>query len=208
MSYPLILNLLDRPIVIVGAGAVGSRKARGLLDGGATRVRAVSPVFHPEFPGAPIERIVGQYDPKYLAGASLVFAATDSAAVNDAIVKDAHAIGALVCRADGDEENAGDFATPAALRKGSLLIAVSSGGSPALSAKVRDLLDQSLDPRWAALAEATRVLRPKIKASLAPHRRVEAFRLLCTPQAVEHLASGGIGALTTWLRSSFPELKD
>src|SRR5438874_11292581 len=46
-AYPLMLDLRDRLVVIVGGGAVAARKARGLLDAGATRVRVISPTFTP-----------------------------------------------------------------------------------------------------------------------------------------------------------------
>jgi len=105
---------------------VGTRKALGLLASGARRVRVVSATFHPDMP-AGVERVTEPYRTEHLKDASLVFAATDSPDVNDAIVRDARAIGALVCRADVDEDNAGDFATPAMLREGALLITVSSG---------------------------------------------------------------------------------
>src|SRR4051794_37590699 len=37
-TYPLLLDVTDRSIVIVGGGAVAVRKAEGLLAAGATRV--------------------------------------------------------------------------------------------------------------------------------------------------------------------------
>src|SRR5690242_4631567 len=33
--YPIFLDLKDRPVLVVGAGKVGLRKTRGLLDAGA-----------------------------------------------------------------------------------------------------------------------------------------------------------------------------
>ena len=48
--------------------------------------------------------------------------------------------GILVCRADMDENDPGDFTTPAMLEQGPLVVTVSAGGSPALAARVRDEL--------------------------------------------------------------------
>ena len=110
-AYPLLLDVTDRPIVIVGGGEVAVRKAEGLLAAGAKRVRVIAKKFHELMPRE-IEQIEEQYRPEHLKGAQLVFAATDDPAVNEAIVRDAHELGLLVCRADVDE-HAGDFTTPA-----------------------------------------------------------------------------------------------
>lgn len=206
-GYPIVLDVSNRLAVIVGGGAVGLRKAQALLASGAQRIRVVSPAFHPDMP-AVVERVAEAYQPEHLAGAALVFAATSSPEVNDAVVRDAHAIGALVCRADVDEDHAGDFATPAMLRRGELLLTVSSGGSPALSALIRDRIAESLDPRWLAMAEAMQTLRPLIRGALAPARRREVFRSLCTDPAMDELARGGVAGLRGWLAERFVELAE
>jgi precorrin-2 dehydrogenase/sirohydrochlorin ferrochelatase len=204
-GYPIVLEVSDRLVVIVGGGAVALRKARGLLASGARRVTVVAPQFHPEMP-AEVQRVVEAYRPEHLAGASLVFAATDCPDVNDAIVRDAGRIGALVCRADADEDLSGDFATPAMLRQGALLVTVSSGGSPALSAMIRDRFEQTLDPRWAKMAAAMQELRPVIRKKLDAARRRDAFRALCSDEALTALDREGVGGLRTWLTAKFEEL--
>src|SRR3954468_7060995 len=110
-NYPLLLNVTDRQIVIVGGGEVAVRKAKGLLAAGAKRVRVVAPRFHQAMPET-VQRVVETYRQEHLNAADLVFAATDDPAVNDAIVRDARVLKILVCRADLDQ-NKGDFATPA-----------------------------------------------------------------------------------------------
>jgi precorrin-2 dehydrogenase / sirohydrochlorin ferrochelatase len=205
-GYPIVLDVRDRQVVIVGGGAVGARKARGLIDAGATRVRVVSPTFHADMPRE-VERITGSYRPEHLSGAALVFAATDSPRVNDAVVRDAHGIRALVSRADTDDANPGDFATPAMIREAELLITVSSSGSPALSAMIRHRLAERLDWRWLAMAKAMRELRPVIRQTVESSRRAEVFRALCTDEALDELARCGPSGLTAWLSSKFPELR-
>ncbi len=202
-----MLDLTRRLIVVIGGGAVALRKVQGLIASGASKIRIVSPVFHAEMPPASsvIERVADTYRPEHLEGASLVFAATDSGDVNDAIVRDSAKIGALVCRADVDEDHAGDFATPAMIRDGALLITVSSGGSPALSALIRDRLKNAIDPRWSMMADAMQQLRPTLRKSLAPSRRKQAFRDLCSEDAFNALSAGGIEQLLQWLRVKYPE---
>jgi precorrin-2 dehydrogenase/sirohydrochlorin ferrochelatase len=204
-GYPIVLELGDRPVVIVGGGEVALRKALGLLASGATNVRVVSPTFHPHMP-AQVQRIAEPYRAEHLSGALLVFAATDSPQVNQAVVRDARAIGALVCRADADEQTGGDFVTPAMLRDGALLVTVSTCGSPALAAMVRDRLQAAIDPQWARLADALRVLRPQIRASIPAALRPRLFRELCSEVAMQELARGGVEALRAWLWRRCAEL--
>src|SRR3954467_4702123 len=74
-AYPLMLDVTDRPVVIVGGGAVAVRKARGLLNAGATRVTIVASEFHADLPSG-VHRMAERYEPRHLEGAELVFAAT------------------------------------------------------------------------------------------------------------------------------------
>jgi len=209
-GYPIVLDVREQLVVIIGGGAVAVRKARGVIDAGATRVRVISPTFHQDMPPQ-VQRVEQAYQGgAQLAGAGLVFAATDQPDVNDAVARDAHAIGALVCRADVEEGGeSGDFSTPAVLRDGPLLISVSSGGgSPALSAMIRNRLAKAIDPRWVRMAQAMQTLRPIIREKVRdPVRRREMFKELCADAAADQLAAGGIEQLSSWLGERFPELK-
>ncbi|HLL90422.1 MAG TPA: bifunctional precorrin-2 dehydrogenase/sirohydrochlorin ferrochelatase [Tepidisphaeraceae bacterium] len=198
-AYPILLDLTGRLAVIVGGGAVAVRKASGLLAGGATRVRVVSPVFDERMPAA-VERVAARYDATHLDGATLAFAATDDPAVNEQVVRDGGARNVLVNRADADDDVPGDFATLALLRQGAVTVAVSAGGSPTLAARVRDDLAAKLDLRWVALADAMRLIRPRVLATVASEERRRAmFRDAATADAADVLARGGVEALVTWL---------
>ena len=120
----------------------------------------------------------------------------------------AHAAGALVNRADVDEDSPSDFATPAQLLLGSVTIAISAGGSPALAAMIRDELATRLDPNRIAMADAMQQLRPMLRSAttLTPVRRRGAFRDLATTEACNLLANAGMDALLQWLRHRYPEL--
>ena len=161
-GYPIVLDVSDRQIVIVGGGNVAVRKTKGLIASGARKIRVVSPKFHEEM-SQQVQRVEEVYRREHLDDASLVFAATDVAAVNEQVERDARIIGALVCRADADD--AGDFSTPAMHRDGELLITVSSGG-PALSAMIRDRIAEKIEPQWAKMATAIR--EPYRRAGIRP----------------------------------------
>ena len=205
--YPLFLDVSGRTVVIVGGGAVAARKAAGILAAGGKSVRAVAPKFVREFPQE-VEKKVGNFEPADLDGAGLVFAATDSAVVNDAVVAEARKSGILVQRVDGEEsDDPADFISPAVLRCGPIVVAVSTGGSPALAAGLRDALAGAVTDDWVNLAEALKQLRPKIKATGLPiTRRREIFRALATPDAAAALAAGGMAELGKWLRTKFTDL--
>lgn len=205
-AYPVMLDVSNRLAVIVGGGRVGARKARGLLDAGATRVRVVSPAFCESLPRE-VERIERPYSTGDLDGASLVFAATDRPEVNETVVRDANRLGVLVNRADADDDAPGDFTTPAALREGGLTVTVSAGGSPALAATVRDGIRDRLDRRWVTMANAMRELRPRIRDGGLPiERRRAAFRDLASDEAMGVLEREGVEALWNWLERRSNEI--
>ena len=155
-AYPLMLDISQRLIVIVGGGGVAARKAAGVIEAGAMRINVIAPEHHEKLRSLPVTLVPESYQTGHLAGAGLVFAATDSPAVNASVVRDAQSRGILVSRADGDDETPGDFITPARFSASVVTVAVSAG-SPALAARVRDELKNRFDPRWAKMAEAMEI---------------------------------------------------
>src|SRR5947208_977733 len=103
----MLLDVTNRPIVIVGGGVVAARTAEASLVAGATKITVVSTAFIDGMP-AGLTRVESPYKSFHLKGAGLVFAATSSHDVNAAVVRDAQKKGILVCRADQGED-AGDF---------------------------------------------------------------------------------------------------
>ena len=206
-AYPILLDVSERLVVTVGGGSVAARKSRGVVDAGATRVRVVAPELRADFPPG-VEHIAEPFEPRHLEGAGLVFAATDSAEVNEAVLRESRSRGVLACRADSDEAEPGDFVTPAKLVQGPIFVAVSAG-SAALSARLRDKLAERIDVAWVQMAEAMQRLRPAIRdlPGLAIDRRAEIFRALCSDDALERVATRGSAGLVTWLKRKFPELK-
>ena len=143
MHYPVFLDLKDRPVLVVGAGRVALRKTRGLLDAGAL-LTVVSPESLPEFDSLPVRLIRRRFRASDLAGAALVFAATNDRAVNHRISIEAKHRGIIANIADALEEC--DFLVPARLSRGGVQIAISTGGaSPRLAAELRRKLEQILD---------------------------------------------------------------
>jgi siroheme synthase-like protein len=206
-KFPILLDLSDRLVVIIGGGNVAARKAKSVLAGGGSpgsvRVRVVAPEISESIPDE-VERVKEFYRLAHLDSATLVFAATDSTETNQAVVHDARSRNILVCRADDQDD--GDFIVPAVHQDGAITVAVSTN-SPALSAFVRDEIASRIEPSWSALAEEMQVLRPLINTSkLAATRRAEILRSLATRDALRVLQDAGSTALSDWLTAQFPDL--
>lgn len=202
-----MLDVTHRRVVIIGGGAVAARKARRLLQAGATQVRVVAPAFDPAMP-QDVERVVAPYDPSYLDGADLVFAATDSAEVNAAVVRDARVCGVWVNRVDGEQEPAGDFTVPSSLEDGRLIIAVASG-SPALSRRIcRQMLEQ-IDPQLGAFATALTQLRSMVRndENLSAAQRREILLWLSQDVAIETFRRRGVEGLISEAQAVCPAWK-
>ncbi|HUB32618.1 MAG TPA: bifunctional precorrin-2 dehydrogenase/sirohydrochlorin ferrochelatase [Bryobacteraceae bacterium] len=140
--YPIFLDLRGRPVLVVGAGTVALRKARGLVEAGAV-VTVVAPMWLPEFDGLPVRRVERRFRPADLDGAALVFAATNDRAVNRRVGAGARRRGIFANIADAAAEC--DFIVPARLERDGTQIAVSTGGrSPRLAAELRRKLESLL----------------------------------------------------------------
>ena len=200
MRYPLLLNLADRPALIVGGGNVARRKAIGLLQAGA-RVTTVSPAFHAAFP-ANIERIISPYDSSQMARQPflLAFAATDDARVNAQVAADAASLGIWCSRADAPDTS--DFINPAVgtlptatETVGITLMVATEGASPALAAKLRDHLLARLDPMFAVLVGLFPAWRRTAQAEVPdPAARRLLLQALASDEMIETLRAHGIAA--------------
>ncbi|HZR50250.1 MAG TPA: bifunctional precorrin-2 dehydrogenase/sirohydrochlorin ferrochelatase, partial [Streptosporangiaceae bacterium] len=138
--YPIFIDVEDREVVIIGGGNVCARKAETMLRYGAS-VTVVSPEFTPEIEAwakdGRIDIRRKEYDEGDLQGASIVIASTDDLCVNGRIARD--------CRRRRIPVNVVDvthlceFIVPAIVERGSIQIAVSTGGkSPALARTLKE----------------------------------------------------------------------
>jgi len=127
---------------VVGAGKVALRKVKGLLEAGA-RVTVAAPRWEPEFETLPVGLVRRRFRASDVAGAALVFAATDDRRTNHRIGVLARSRGIFANIADSREEC--DFIVPARFERGEVQIAISTGGkSPRLAAEMRRKLEKSL----------------------------------------------------------------
>ena len=167
MLYSMNLRLSGRIAVVIGGGKVAHRKVLGLLDAGA-KVKVVSPELTSELKSLAAAGEISwqpeQYAKKDLEGALLVIAATNDSETNLEVKNDASPH-QLVNLADNPEQS--DFQVPSVMKRGKLLIAVStSGASPVLAKKICGQLEKSFDEQYESYLEFLAVSRKEIKAAV------------------------------------------
>jgi precorrin-2 dehydrogenase/sirohydrochlorin ferrochelatase len=192
--FPAFLKLEGRRCVVVGAGPVAEEKIPGLLRAGA-KVRVVAPQATERVQmWAQAKKITWErraFRSEDLAGAFLVIAATSSASLHARIQAQARRRGVL-CNAVDDPEHC-DFFYGAVVRRGGLLIAIStSGRSPALAQRIRKRLEQEFGEEYAAWVEEIGAVRQRLMEKKIPRerRRVLLQRLASEVSFEEFLRRG------------------
>ena len=137
--YPLLLNLKNKNIVVIGGGKVALRKVLGLLEEGG-RITVICPVLNEGLKNLVQQQRIQWIDRTFeqtdLADAFIVIAATNERAVNAFVASccQTHQLVNIV-----DDPDNSTFHVPAKVAHGNLVIAVSTGGSsPYLAKKIRD----------------------------------------------------------------------
>jgi precorrin-2 dehydrogenase/sirohydrochlorin ferrochelatase len=162
--YPVILDIRSRLCLIIGGGEVAARKIVPLLACGA-RIRVVSPAacagVRELAENGRIEWLQRGYRTGDLNGAFLVFAVTDNSDVQRRVTREAREFGILINNADTPE--ACTFQVPAAVRRGDMLLTVSTGGgSPALAAMIRKKLEQDYGPEYSLFVSLLASIRESV----------------------------------------------
>ena len=189
---PLFHDFAGETVLVFGGGSVGARKARRFAR--EASVVVVSPSFADEAFGdgavslvraAPDADAVGTWIDR--TAPALVVAATDDAAVNEAVAAAARERGLLVNRADvaGGDREAGSVVVPATARDGDVTVAISTGGaSPALSGYLRERIEAEIEGSG-AMAALTADLRETLKSDgVPPGDRRAAIRSVVRADAV------------------------
>ena len=141
--YPVNLKISDRLCLVIGGGPVAARKVVSLLFCGA-RVRVISPEAVAEIRQLAETGKIDWRQRAYCQGdlqeVFLAIAATDHPEVQHQIAEEAAGLPVLLNSAD--DPAACDFQVPSKLRRGELLITISTGGaSPALAKQIRKRLE-------------------------------------------------------------------
>ena len=191
--YPIHLDIKNRNCLVVGGGAVGTRKVNTLLECGA-RVSVVSPE-----PTRQLTKLASQgaitlarraYRSADLDGAFLVIGATDDEGLNQQISNDAALTNTLCNIADRPEVC--NFILPSIIQRGDLVITIStSGKSPALAKQLRQKLETQFGKEYAEFLLLMGAIRKKLLSQVhAPEAHKELFNQLIDSDLIRLIQAG------------------
>ena len=204
--YLVSLDLSNRRCLIVGGGNVAERKALSLLECGAC-VYVVSPEISPLLQSLAEEgRIIyrrGCYHSSDLEGVFLVIGSTGREEVNKQVAEDCLARNLIVNIVDDPAK--GNFFVPATVRRGSLSIAVSTGGkSPLLARKIREELENIYGPQYEEFLDMLGDLRQKIIQNISdPGKKKEILESLVDEKVLSLLKKGRTDLVKEALLSAY-----
>ncbi|MFJ2083373.1 uroporphyrinogen-III C-methyltransferase [Micromonospora chokoriensis] len=163
--YPLGLRLDGRRVVVVGGGAVATRRVPALLDAGAD-VLLVAPELTPALraraDAGRLHWVPRRFAPEDLDGAWLVQVAIDDP-IAAASVSALAAERRIFC-VRADDRAAATAWTPAVTRHGPVTVAVLGGGDPRRAMTVRDAIRDLLAARLSPAAATPTPDRPAADA--------------------------------------------
>ncbi|MCP4376612.1 MAG: bifunctional precorrin-2 dehydrogenase/sirohydrochlorin ferrochelatase [bacterium] len=189
-TYPIMMDVRGKRVVVIGAGSVGQRKVVSLHQ-----AEAVVTLVDPELPDSldlpPVTMLKEPYRPEHLEGAAMVFVCTDNRDLNAQVARDARDAGAIVNAADQNEDC--DFFAPATIHDGDVVVAIGTGGaSPALSALLKNIVKTALPENIGQLAELLSTIRGELKTQLDTHAaRGAVLKQLVSRETIEAFAKEG-----------------
>ena len=191
--YPIHLDIKNRNCLVVGGGAVGSRKVNTLLECGA-RVTVVSPNPTQQLTKLASEGAITltrrAYRSADLDGAFLVIGATDDESLNQQISNDA-ALTHTLCNI-ADRPEVCNFILPSIIQRGDLIITIStSGKSPALAKQLRQKLETQFGKEYAEFLLLMGAIRKKLlRRAHEPEAHKTLFNQLIDSDLIQLMQAG------------------
>ena len=191
--YPINLDIRDRRCLVVGGGAVGTRKVHTLLQCGAD-VTVISPQATAELSAlaeaGDIALQKREYSSADLEGIFLVIGATDDETLNRQVSADAQSRN-LLCNI-ADRPAVCNFILPSIVHRGDLVITIStSGKSPALAKKLRKTLERQFGSEYADLLNLMGAIRKKLlRQAHEPEAHKHLFNQLIDRGLLEMIRQG------------------
>ncbi|GAB4361226.1 MAG: siroheme synthase CysG [Gammaproteobacteria bacterium] len=179
MDYlPIFCDLKGRPVLVVGGGEVAARKVALLLQAQA-RVTVIAPrlgrTLQEMSDDGQVEWIERPFQPADLENAyALVYAATDSADINQQVSEEAKSKNIPVNVVDNPALCT--FIMPAIVDRSPVVAAVSTGGaSPVLARLIRARLESSIPAGFGRLARLVSRFRDRVKERFTDGEARRAF---------------------------------
>lgn len=204
--YPAYLDLRGKKAVVVGGGKVAERKIFSLMDAGA-EITVVSPSLTKRLSRAKAERSISHLPRNYrkgdLRGSFIVIAATDSEEINSRVSMDAPALVNVV-----DVPSMCNFIAPSVVRRGSLTVAISTGGaSPAMAKTLRKELENVYGSEFSGYLRFARQVRAEAFAGIVQKEKRERFlKGLASRKMLDMLRKQGLKAVKETVRERLKKL--
>lgn len=164
-SYPMMVDLDNHQVLVVGGGKVAERKINSLLAANA-KVKVVSPsttsTIRSYAKQNQIQLFKRHYQTSDGTDCFLVIAATNDSKVNEHVYADAKSRGQWINVVD--QPSLCNFTVPSVVKRGKLMITISTeGASPALAKQVRQELETKYGHEYELLLELTQEVRHRLQ---------------------------------------------
>jgi siroheme synthase-like protein len=210
-AYPVALEVAGRRCVVIGGAGPAEARAMALSDAGAlVTVVAANPTEGlAELDRRGLITLVRRpYAEGDLAGAFLAVAATGDGDEHARIFEEAEARRVLLNAVD-DVEHC-HFAVPSILRRGDLVVAVSTGGrAPAYARRLRQELSRVIGPEHGALVDVLGDVRREMAAERVDDvdfaTWARRWREALDHDLISLIRGGRLGEVRTLLRAALAE---
>ncbi|MEW5693481.1 MAG: bifunctional precorrin-2 dehydrogenase/sirohydrochlorin ferrochelatase [Candidatus Hydrogenedentota bacterium] len=171
--YPLILDLKDKNILIIGGGDVAFRKLKNLLYCKAN-ITLISQKYIKK-----LKNLCNKYNIKTIQRKArfkdlrkdvfMVIDATDDIKLHKRLYEKCDREKILLNVVDSPQYC--NFIVPAVVKRGDLLIAIStSGKTPFITKKVRQDIEKVFDKKWGKYIKICEIIRNELKSMDKPER--------------------------------------
>jgi len=206
--YPVYVQLEGKKVVVVGGGNVARRKVLALLECGAVihlAGRALTPELLEMVEKKEIHFLGREFKDEYLDNAFMIIAATDDKDLNHRISVCARGRGVLVNAVDQPPDC--DFIVPSILKRGDLLIAIStSGKSPALARRIRKGLEAQFGQEYETfLTMMGRLRKEVLSLGLPQEENSRIFQKIVDADFLENFSDGFPQRMEAYLKNILPE---
>ena len=208
--YPIFLKVENQKCLLVGAGSVGLRKLKSLLQSGPAEITVLDTCD----PCSELKNITAdprvrfekrKFEPEDLEDKFMAFACTSNKTVNREI--------ADICREKNilcniaDYPDGSNFIVPSVVKQGDLTLAVSTGGnSPAFTKKIRRDLQDVFGEHYAIFLTLMGRIRPLVlDLGEETSQNTALFRHLVASPILDELEAGNMSRVKDLLAEILPE---
>ena len=170
---PLVLDVTRLKLALIGNGSAAERRLALIDEAGATDISVYATAPSLALARRAGERLIRRLPRPAEVAATRVIFISETSPEHRALALTARSAGVLVHVED--EPALSDVHAPAVMRRGDLVIAVSTGGrSPAIAAEIKRFLETLFGAEWRGRLEELALLRRRWRMGGADHAGVAA----------------------------------